>query len=80
MQGDELQAQQINLEAFENGWANVENVTLRAGHDFDSVVLGISIGAFPYICKELLATSTAWQNMVKNVLTVRTQAFQWWMN
>jgi uncharacterized protein with NAD-binding domain and iron-sulfur cluster len=80
VQGDELQAQQINLEAFENGWTNVENFTLRAGHDFDNVVLGISIGAFPMICKELIAASTAWQDMIHNVRTVRTQAFQLWFN
>jgi uncharacterized protein with NAD-binding domain and iron-sulfur cluster len=48
--------------------------------DFDLVVLGISIAAFPTICPELAAASDAWRAMVANVQTVPTQAFQIWLN
>ncbi len=55
-------------------------VDLELGRDFDLVLLGISLGAFPAICGELIATSEAWQSMVENIPTVGTEAFQLWLN
>jgi uncharacterized protein with NAD-binding domain and iron-sulfur cluster len=48
--------------------------------DFDTVVLGISLGAHKYICKELITASTRWAEMVASVGLVRTQGLQLWMN
>lgn len=79
VQGDALKEQGINLESFWTPWQDVDpNVTLEAGKDFDKVVLGISLGALPYICSELIAANDRWQAMVKNIPTVCTQEFELW--
>lgn len=53
--------------------------TLSVGKDFDFVVLGLSIGAVPYTCREILTRDSRWRSMVANVKTVATQAFQVWL-
>jgi uncharacterized protein with NAD-binding domain and iron-sulfur cluster len=55
--------------------------TLRVevGRDFDFVVLGVGLGAVPFVAPELLAWSQAWRDMVAHVKTVPTQAFQVWL-
>ena len=53
-------------------------VTLEAGKDFDLVVLGISIGAFPGICPELIRAWEPLAKMVERIETVQTQAVQVW--
>jgi uncharacterized protein with NAD-binding domain and iron-sulfur cluster len=40
----------------------------------------MSIGAFPTVCAELIQASPAWQQMVAQIRTVQTQAFQLWLN
>jgi uncharacterized protein with NAD-binding domain and iron-sulfur cluster len=52
---------------------------VRVGDDFDLVVLGIGLGAVPYVCREILASDPRWRAMVDHVRTVATQAFQIWM-
>jgi hypothetical protein len=48
-------------------WKPVCTKTLkRADGDFDVVVLGISIGALPYICGELIAARPQWHSMMTN--------------
>jgi uncharacterized protein with NAD-binding domain and iron-sulfur cluster len=67
----------------ESAWgapAPAEHKTLDRGNDFDVAVLGISLGAFPDICRELVAASPEWQTMVTRIPTVRTQALQLWLN
>jgi len=49
------------------------------GRDFDAVVLAVGIGAFPYVCPELLERSPRWRAMVAHVGTVETQACQLWL-
>jgi hypothetical protein len=79
VQGDALKEQNIELESFWTPWQDVDpNVTLEAGNHFDKVVLGISLGAMPYICSELIAANERWQAMVKNISTVWTQEFEFW--
>ena len=68
------------LESAWSSWPNREDITLRAGQDFDLVVLGIPVGALPYLTKELIAASPRWRDMVEKVQTVQTQAFQLWLN
>jgi uncharacterized protein with NAD-binding domain and iron-sulfur cluster len=53
--------------------------TLRVRDDFDLVVLGVGLGAIPYVCRELVAREPRWRDMVTHVKTVATQAAQLWM-
>jgi uncharacterized protein with NAD-binding domain and iron-sulfur cluster len=78
-QGEALKA--VDIESAWTPWnSGVPKKTLRRGVDFDDVVLGISIGALPFICKELIDASQPWRDMIKNVGTVQTQAVQLWLN
>jgi uncharacterized protein with NAD-binding domain and iron-sulfur cluster len=66
----------------ESAWAappRVSKTTLVRGKDFDDVILGISLGALPAICSDLLAASSTWREMVAHVPTVQTQALQLWL-
>ncbi|MFL5289855.1 MAG: FAD-dependent oxidoreductase [Rhodopila sp.] len=54
--------------------------TLRVSEDFDFVVLGVSVGAIPHVCRDILTRDQRWRDMVANVKTVATQAFQVWLN
>ncbi len=78
VEGEELRRREINLESNWTDWQNVEQKTLVRGVDFDQVVFGISIGAVPLLCQELVAARPAWQAMVEHVQTTATQAFQAW--
>jgi uncharacterized protein with NAD-binding domain and iron-sulfur cluster len=80
VEGDALQAQHIDLESYWTPWQPVATKTLQAGQDFDQIVFAISIGAIPYLCKEILAVNTDWQAMVAKVTTVQTQTMQLWLN
>jgi len=89
-EGSELKAQDINLESWWSPWKNVGKKTLRAGEDYDHLVLGISIGAHQFVCKELVkdksnkplvsgsAYHSRWEAMVEEIETVQTQAMQLW--
>jgi hypothetical protein len=63
----EIRAREVKLE-------------LVAGAHFDDLVLGISIASLPSIAADLIAASPAWQAAVREVKTVRTQAFQAWLD
>jgi len=67
---------------FESHWdrRRVGRMTLRVGRDFDFVVLGVGLGAVPYVCSELVAADPRWRAMVEHVKTVATQAFQIWLD
>ena len=75
--GDALRGH--DFESFWNAPPDVEEVPLVAGRDFDRLVFGISLGAVPYLCEELIAASPRWRAMVDHVATVQTQAFQLWL-
>lgn len=78
-EGERLEAEGVNLESFWTTWPDVETRTLRRGVNFDDVVLGISIGSFPYVAPELAHCNDRWKAMVDNVGTVRTQSMQLWL-
>ncbi|HUK23476.1 MAG TPA: NAD(P)-binding protein [Terriglobales bacterium] len=78
VEGDQLKAAKIDLESAWSGWSN-QPLTLRRGVDFDKVVLGISLGALPSICRQLIAADSHWAKMVREVRTVQTQSFQIWL-
>lgn len=62
-------------------WHEGPGVPLRleAGRDFDQVVLAVSLGMVPLVAADLLAASDRWRQMVEQVQTVPTQAFQLWL-
>src|SRR4029453_17347453 len=68
-----------NLESFWAPSADAATLTLAAGRDFDRVIFGISLGAVPYLCRELIDASDRWRAMTEHVGTVPTQAFQVWL-
>lgn len=74
----ELQRRAINLESYWSTWKETPR-ELKRGRDFDLVVLGISLGALPGICRKLVAANPRWRDMINRVETVRTQAFQLWL-
>lgn len=79
-EGDALQAQDVNLENWWTTWKDpVPPKVLEAGRDFDLVVLGISLGALPYICPELIADNERFRMMVAKVETTLTQGMQLWL-
>jgi len=53
-------------------------VELRAGHDFDRIVLAVSVGILPQVAGELIERLPAWRQLVDNVRTVATQSLQVW--
>ncbi|MBI5104642.1 MAG: FAD-dependent oxidoreductase [Solirubrobacterales bacterium] len=55
------------------------DAVLRAGADFDDVVLATSLGPVASLCEELLEDSPRWRAMVQGVATVPTQALQLWL-
>lgn len=77
-----LQKGNINLESYWAEWKNAKTIRLEHGKDFDIVVFGISLGAIPHLCKEILAdkNNPKFSRMVAEVKTVATQAFQVWLN
>lgn len=76
--GEQLRGQ--NLESFWTQRQDAAAVTLQAGIDFDRLVLGISLGALPYLCQELITHNPHWKAMVTQVSSVQTQAFQVWLS
>jgi len=81
-EGDALQEHNVNLENWWTTWKDpVPPKTLQAGKDFDRVVLGISLGALPYICKDLIddPKNPRFRTMIGKVETTLTQGLQLWM-
>ncbi|GAB4449971.1 MAG: hypothetical protein OHK0015_55250 [Chloroflexi bacterium OHK40] len=81
VEGEQLRREGVNLESFWSPWHDTGGeLTLRLGDDVDQVVLGISLGALPYLCRELIAASPAWAAMVEGLGTVQTIALQLWLS
>lgn len=80
VEGDALRTQQIDLESYWTPWQSVARRQLVAGTDYDRIVFAISIGAVPYLCKELLDERQDWRDMVANITTAQTQTMQLWFN
>jgi len=60
-------------------WPDAEQRVLWRGEDFDVAVLAISVGMAESVCSELVEDRSEWRDMVANVSTVATQAFQIWL-
>jgi len=67
---------------FESHWDRraVGTKTLKVTDDFDFVVLGVGLGAIPFVCQDILERDQRWRDMVTHLKTVETQAFQLWMS
>ena len=80
-EGETLRREHIDLER-SLGWGPWKDtggeMTLKAGEDFDYVILGIGIGALHPMCTELRAASQKWADMLDCIKTVQTQAIQLW--
>ena len=46
----------------------------------DAVVLGISVASLPGVCADVIAKNEAFAKALETAVTVRTQAFQLWLN
>lgn len=74
-----------DLESWWTSWPGVGQRTLTLGTDFDQVLLGIPVGAFPYVASELIERLPAWKRMVegdaegKAVATTPTLGVQLWL-
>jgi uncharacterized protein with NAD-binding domain and iron-sulfur cluster len=77
--GERLRAEGVE---FESWWDrhHVGQRTLEVERDFDLVVLGVGIGAIPYVAGELVERVPGWDLMVRKVKTTATQAFQLWLS
>lgn len=79
--GGKLRDSGEDLEDWWTSWQDpLPPKVLEDGTDFDLVILGCSVGVFPYIAKELIAASAPFANMVEKVATTQTQAAQLWMS
>ncbi|HLL54854.1 MAG TPA: NAD(P)-binding protein, partial [Myxococcaceae bacterium] len=81
-EGEALRAGGHDLEDWWSSWPAVERRVLHDGRDFDAVILGISIGALPEVCRELVADegNPRFRAMVENVRSIPTQSAQLWFN
>ncbi len=74
-----IRAGRINLESScSRPWQDARPIVLGKGHDYDQIVLGISLGALGTLCRELVEVKPAWRDMVDHVVTVPTQSQQVW--
>jgi uncharacterized protein with NAD-binding domain and iron-sulfur cluster len=74
--GDRLHG--VDLESAWSSWPGVDRKRLELGTHFDDVILGISIGAFDTICRDLVCRIPRWKRMTRDVQTTATIAFQAW--
>lgn len=76
---DAERLQAYDLESYYTPWKGVGGVELRAGEDFDQVLLATPVGCIPFLCQELLAHSQRWRDMVRHVKSVQTLSVQLWL-
>jgi uncharacterized protein with NAD-binding domain and iron-sulfur cluster len=74
-----LLEEDINLESYWTSWQPVEVRELTLGRDFDLVILGISLGALPYIAQDLAVHHEPFRLMLEKLKTVQTQSMQIWL-
>ena len=76
-----MDGERLKDRRFESHWDHeaAGHRTLRVGEDFDFVVLGIGLGAIPFVCQDFLERDQRWRDMVTHLKTIETQAFQLWM-
>jgi uncharacterized protein with NAD-binding domain and iron-sulfur cluster len=81
VEGEELRLSGCNLEHYDSGWQDRGlPLTLKAGTDYDHVVLAVPLPCLPALCGDLFAASPRWQAMLSGVASVRTLAMQLWFD
>jgi len=73
-----LQRDFNGLESPWTTWPDQELIRLEAGQDFDQLIVGISIAAWPRLCPELVDIPR-WRDMFDHVKTTATQSTQMWL-
>lgn len=79
VEGERFRREGVDLENFFDKSHDVEKVELEVGRDFDSVVLGVSIGALPFVAREVIENAPKLKGAVDNIRTTATQAVQLWL-
>lgn len=79
VEGETLKKDHIDLENYWSDWKDREEIHLEYGKDFDRLVFGISIGAIPFLCPQILKENQQWKDMTEAITTCLTDAFQLWM-
>ncbi len=71
----------VDFESFWCSTPDAGSLALRAGIDFDALVLAIPVGMHRHICADLIANprTPQWRAMVDHLGTVATQAMQLWL-
>ncbi|MCB1305251.1 MAG: NAD(P)-binding protein, partial [Leptospiraceae bacterium] len=83
--GATLKQNKVNFESHWNSWPAVGSETLHSGQNFDSVILGISLGAFKVLneegslASELIASSSRFRTMTEKLDLIPTFGIQLWM-
>ena len=75
--GDALKG--YDLESRHGGWPAVGPVTLRAGADYDLLVLGVSLESAREVCADFAGALPAWRTMFDAMRSVQTVSAQLWM-
>ncbi|GAB4110219.1 MAG: hypothetical protein OHK0013_46040 [Sandaracinaceae bacterium] len=82
-QGEALSARRVDLESSWADWHDVATVELVADADFDVVINGMSLAAWPDVAPELFEgtseTAARWRALRDHVTTVQTQCIQLWL-
>nr|WP_276602673.1 NAD(P)-binding protein [Nannocystis pusilla] len=76
--GDDPVIQAIDFEANES--PEVEEVVLRAGVDFDEIVLGVPPPALAGAARELAARDPRWQSMLEHTHSIAAIGAQLWLS
>ncbi|MFN3260285.1 MAG: FAD-dependent oxidoreductase [Pikeienuella sp.] len=79
-EGERLRASGADLESFWCDAVPAERRVLKRGEDFDEVILGVSVGALPFMTGDLAKRKRRWGRMLQESRTVMTQAMQLWLN
>ncbi|TGK26310.1 hypothetical protein EHQ05_11155 [Leptospira yasudae] len=79
VEGEILKKENVDLENYWSDWKDREEIVLEYGKDFDRLVFGISIGAIPFVCPQILKENAQWKQMTEAITTCLTDAFQLWM-
>ena len=75
--GDALRG--VNLESRWSGWPGVGPATIRAGDDYDLLVLGVSLESAKLACPDFADRVPGWGAMFGAMATVQTASAQLWM-
>jgi uncharacterized protein with NAD-binding domain and iron-sulfur cluster len=77
VQGEQLRAEDIDLESWWTPWQPVATQSLQVGVDFDEVIMATPLPCLPLMAPELVA-SASWAPAVEGMGSIATIAAQLW--